>query len=352
MPHETMTPRERWLAVLRRAKPDRVPMDYWATPEAHALLCAHLGAQDDLALYRALHIDRPFTVSPRYVGPPIAQDADLFGVRYRWVDYGTGAYREAIHFPLAAYETVEAIAAEYRWPDPDWWTYDHLAEQIAPYRDYPIQGGGSEPFLIYKNLRGQEQAFIDLILHPEIVHYCLDKLFGLAYENTRRIFESIPDQVMISYVAEDMGSQESLLFSPAQIRAFLIPRMKRMIDLVHEAGAFAFYHSDGAVRPILPDMIAAGIDVLNPIQWRCRGMERKALKADFGAQVVFHGGVDNQQTLAFGSAEDVCQEVRDNLCILGEGGGYILAPCHNIQAVSPPANVVAMYETGYANGWL
>jgi len=98
-------------------------------------------------------------------------------------------------------------------------------------------------------------------------------------------------------------------------------------------------------------MIEAGIDVLNPIQWRCQGMEREGLKRDFGDQVIFHGGMDNQYTLAFGTVEEVRQEVADNLRILGEGGGYILAPCHNIQAVSPPENIVAMYETGYECGW-
>lgn len=351
MPHEAMTPRERWLAVLQRCQPDRLPMDYWATPEAHAKLMAHLGVEDDLALYRRLHIDKPFAVAPRYIGPPIPEDEDVFGIKYRWVGYGTGTYREAVGHPLARYQSVEEIEANYRWPSPDWWAYDDLPEQIAPYRDYPIQGGGSEPFLIYKNLRGQEQAFMDLILHPEIVHYCLDKLFDLAYQNTLRIFESIPGQVMISYVAEDMGSQQGLLFSPEQIRTFLLPRMKRMMELVHQAGAYVFFHSDGAVRRILPEMIAAGIDVLNPIQWRCRGMEREALKRDFGCYVVFHGGVDNQYTLAFGTVEDVRQEVIENIRILGEGGGYILAPCHNIQAISPPENIVAMYETGYAYGW-
>jgi uroporphyrinogen decarboxylase len=80
-------------------------------------------------------------------------------------------------------------------------------------------------------------------------------------------------------------------------------------------------------------------------------MERDALKKDFGDSLVFHGGVDNQQTLAFGSVEEVRREVLDNLRILGAGGGYILAPCHNIQAVSPPENVVAMYETAYEYGW-
>jgi len=157
--------------------------------------------------------------------------------------------------------------------------------------------------------------------------------------------------VMITYVAEDMGSQESLLFSPAQIHEFLIPRMKRVIDLAHEAGAYVFHHSDGAIRRIIPDMLDAGIDVLNPIQWRCKGMEREALKRDFGDRLIFHGAMDNQYTLPFGSVDEVRREVEDNLRILGAGGGYILAPCHNIQAVSPPENIVAMYETGYALGW-
>jgi len=351
MPKETMTPRERWLAVLKREKPDRVPMDYWTTEEARDKLLRHLGLHDEQAMLRRLHIDRPLTVSPRYVGPPIPDDRDVYGIQYRNADYGTGVYREVAVHPLAAYTSVEEIRANFTWPNPDWWDYSDLEEQIAGWEDYPIRGGGSEPFLTYKSLRGQEQAFMDLALNPEIVHYCLDQLFELAYQNTLRIYEAIPGQVMITYVAEDMGSQTSLLFSPAQIHEFLIPRMKRVIDLAHQAGAIVFHHSDGAVRRIIPDMIEAGIDVLNPIQWRCKGMEREGLKRDFGDQLIFHGGVDNQYTLAFGSVEEVRQEVIDNLRILGAGGGYILAPCHNIQAVSPAENIVAMYDTGYEYGW-
>lgn len=351
MPKETMTPRERWLAVLRRETPDRLPMDYWTTEEARNKLLKHLGVSDEMEMLKRLHIDRPFSVSPHYVGPSLPADEDVFGIKYRNIDYGTGTYREAIAYPLAEYATVEEIEANYRWPSFDWWDYSGLPQQIAGYEEYPIRGGGSEPFLIYKNLRGQEQAFMDLVLYPEIVHYCLDKLFELAYHNSLRIYEAIPGKVMISYVAEDMGSQEGLLFSPGQIREFLIPRMKRMIDLAHDVGAFVFYHSDGSVRKILPDMIEAGIDVLNPIQWRCKDMDREGLKRDFGDQVIFHGGVDNQYTLAFGSVEEVRQEVIDDLRILGAGGGYILAPCHNIQAVSPPENIVAMYEMGYEYGW-
>ena len=351
MPHETMTSRERWLAVLTRRTPDRVPMDYWATTEMSAKLVGALGCEDlDEALAR-LHVDRPLTVGPIYVGPSVPQGYDVFGLQYKEVDYGTGTYAECINAPLSAYETVEEIERHYTWPDPGWWDYSELPSQIEGREERPIRGGGSEPFLLYKKLRGEAQAFMDLVLYPEIVCYCLDQLFELAYQNTLRIYEQIPGQVMITYVAEDMGSQEGLMISPQQIHTFLLPRMQRIIDLAHEAGAFVFHHNDGAIRRILPDMIEAGIDVLNPVQWRTKGMDRAALKRDFGAQIVFHGAMDNQYTLPFGTVEEVQQEVVDNLQVLGSGGGYILAPCHNLQAITPVENVVAMYETAYELGW-
>ena len=128
-----------------------------------------------------------------------------------------------------------------------------------------------------------EQAFVDLVENPEIVHYCLDKLFGLAYDCAVRIYEAVPGQVDISYIAEDMGGQTDLMISVRHIREFLLPGMKRMIDLAHQAGAHAFHHNDGSCWRIIPDMIGLGIDLLNPLQWRCPGMERERLKKEFGA---------------------------------------------------------------------
>ena len=351
MPHESMSPRERWLAVLEHRKPDRVPMDYWATGEATAKLLKHLGCADTAALYERLHIDRIIGVGPKYVGPKPKEGEDIWGCRHRSVDYDTGVYGECVHNPLAQFNSVAEIEANYTWPIPDWWNYSEIPNQVSGWEKYPVRGGGSEPFLLYKSLRGQELGMMDLVLNSDMVHYCLDKLFGLAYDQTRRIYEAIPGKVTFSYVAEDLGSQESLLMSPAQIREFLLPRMKRMMDLVHSAGAYVFHHTDGAARAILPDLVEAGIDVLNPIQWRCKGMDREGLKRDFGDRLVFHGAVDNQYTLPFGTVAEVRQEVLDNLRILGAGGGYILAPCHNIQAVGPPENVVAMYETAFEHGW-
>ncbi len=350
MPKETMTPRERWLAVMTRQKPDRVPMDYWATREATEKLLKHLGCDFDEML-RRLHIDMPVTVGPRYVGPPPREGEDIWGVKHTVADYGTGTYSEAASAPLAQYNSVEEIEANYNWPKPDHWDYSGLPDQIKGQEHRPIRGGGSEPFLRYKVLRGEIQAFMDLVENPEIVHYCLDKLFELAYQETLRIFETIPGAVIITYVAEDLGAQEALMYSPGHIREYLLPRMKRMMELTKQHGSFVFHHTDGAARDITPDLIETGIEVLNPVQWRCKGMDREGLKRDFGDRLVFHGAMDNQYTLPFGTVEEVRKEVQDNYRILGKGGGYILCPCHNIQSVGPAENVVAMYEAGYEYGW-
>lgn len=348
--HETMTPKERWLAVLRRETPDRIPMDYWGTPEATEKVIAYLGVDDFRQMCERLHIDAPVSVDPSYIGPNFIKGYDYYGRGYQRVDYGSGAYDEVIDYPLAGFRSIGELEANYNWPSPDWFDFSVIPGQIKHKEHYPVHGGGSEPFYNYTMLRGQERAYLDMVEHPEFLQYCLEKIVDFDYEFTRRIFEQIPGQVTYTYVAEDLGSQENLLFSPRSIRKFFFPGMRRMIQLAQDAGVFAFTHSDGAIRKIIPDLIEMGTNILNPIQWRCKGMEREGLKRDFGNDLILHGGMDNQQTLAFGTVEDVRQEVIDNLEILGKGGGYILAPCHNIQPVSPPENIVTMYKIGYEYG--
>jgi uroporphyrinogen decarboxylase len=329
-------------------------MDYSGTEEANRKLMRHLGVGRLEEAFKVLRIDRPLVVGPEYRGPRLPPGTDQFGCRTEHIQYGTGDatgfYEECVFHPLARFESVEEIRRNYRWPSADWGDYSGLPRRVEGTEHLPLRGGGSEPFLTYKDLRGDEQAYVDLVEHPDIVEYCLDILFELAYQNTLRIYESIPGRILVTAVAEDLGSEQGLLISAPHINRFLIPRMRRIIDLAHEAGAFVLHHSDGAIRGILPDMIAAGIDILDPVQWRCAGMERRGLKRDFGARLVFHGGCDNQRTLAFGTTEDVRREVEENIQTLGAGGGYILGPCHNIQAVSPAENIVAMYRAGYEYG--
>jgi uroporphyrinogen decarboxylase len=383
-----MTPRQRWQAVLAHGQADRAPMDYWSTPEFSAKLVRHLGLSDkpeselvaDLkaplcdnnlkpaegfsclrSALSQLEVDFVVKLAPRYVGPELPPDTDEFGCRHREISYGTGTYDETVTSPLARFGSVAEIEANYQWPQPDWWDYSTIAEQARGWEHHPIRAGGSEPFLTYKELRGEVQAYIDLKRNPEIVHYCLDKLFGLAYENTRRMLEqlrpatpgsSLPPSafvlrtspLVLCYISEDLGSQQGLLIAPAHIREFLLPRMRRMVELARSHDAVVFHHDDGAIARILPDLIELGIQILNPVQWRTAGMDRAMLKSTWGNRVVFHGAMDNQRTLPFGTVEDIRAEVQENIRTLGAGGGYILAPCHNLQPITPVENVLALYD--------
>jgi len=349
-PGLTTTPRERWLATLARQPTDRVPTDYWATEEVTQRLLRELHCQDVFALYRKLHIDKLVAVGPRYTGP---SRRNLWGLEFVAQEYGDGmgVYHEVLMHPLAEAQTVAEIDA-YDWPNPDWFDYASLRAEIERHRDYPHQAGHYEPFLLYCQLRGLERAMLDLVECPELVDATLQHIFDFHYTHNARMFEAAGDLIDVTIVAEDLGSQESLLMSEATVDRFLKPRMRAMIELAHQHGIKVFHHSDGAIRPLIPGMIAIGIDILNPIQWRCRGMDRAELKRQFGQQVIFHGAMDNQQTIPFGSPEDVRREVIENLQILGAGGGYILAPCHNIQPITPTENILTLYETAYHEGRL
>jgi uroporphyrinogen decarboxylase len=115
--------------------------------------------------------------------------------------------------------------------------------------------------------------------------------------------------------------------------------------MAHNAGMKVFLHCDGSSRKIIPDFIDLGIDILNPIQPQCAGMNPEELKRTFGDRLCFHGAVDTQTTLPFGAREEVISEVRERIRVMGKGGGYILAPVHTVEADVPMENLLAVYET-------
>ena len=343
----TMTPRQRYLAVFDGGEPDRLVTDYWATPELHARLKRALGCDSDEALWCKLAIDRPRFFAPVHRHGECHRcdpEADIWGVRHQHVDYGTGSYDEIAHCPLAQAQTVEDVHA-HPWPSPDDFDYDVVARALDADDAHRIrQGGWYEPFLRYCAMRGMEQAFEDLLLNPEIADAALGRIFEFHYEHIRRIFEIAQGGIDMMYLAEDLGGQTGPLMSLATYRRFLMPNQQRMAGLAHEHGVRVFYHTDGGARPFLEDLVDhVGIDMLNPIQWRCPGMERESLVRDFAGRVAFHGAMDNQHTLPFGSTDDVVAELRENLAIFGRSR-WICAPCHNIQPVTPVDNVVALYR--------
>lgn len=349
----SMTPRQRVLALLSREKPDRIPTDYWATGEVTQRLIKDLRCADYKGLCERLHIDGLHHIgAPRTVQHhPDDPQADIWGVRYRTISYGTGVYGEFANHPLEGVTTVEEVHA-FKWPSPDehdWEQFKKQVEQINFHR--AVRCGHYEPFLLYCAMRGMERAMMDLLIAPQIAEAILDHLFDYHHAVNERMWDIARGKVDLTYVAEDLGSQHGLLIGLEQIRRFILPRQKKMADLARSCGIGIFYHTDGAARAVIPDLIkVTGIDILNPIQWRCCGMEREGLVRDFGDKVIFHGAMDNQQTLAFGSPDDVRREVLDNIRIFAPPARWICAPCHNIQAVSPTENIVALYETIWENG--
>lgn len=335
---------------MRGERPDRVPCDYWGTGEITDRLKKDLVCGSDRELWEGLGVDKLVQLVPTH---PRATEStwhlqsffSVWHIGTRKIPYadGLGYYEEAVEHPLGSAASVRDVE-RFDWPDPCEWDVSGLRAQCEEWRDYPLLAGGCEMFYLYCRLRGMEQALEDLISEPAIAEAILERIAAFDLALTRRILDAVGDSLLFSYVAEDLGTQDSLIMSPRLFRKFLKPHMARMIDLVHSYGVKVFHHDDGAMRPLLPELIDIGIDVLNPVQWRCRGMERECLARDFGDRVVFHGAVDNQHTLPYGSAADVRNEVRENIRIFADTRGYIAGPCHNLQANTPTANVVAMYD--------
>jgi uroporphyrinogen decarboxylase len=357
--HETftaapVTPKERWRSIFAGERPDRIPTDYWATDEVTARLCRDLGCRNTEELYTRLRIDGLVTIDPprRDTHNPGDPAADLWGLRRRLIDYGGGAYDEFDNHPLAHMGSIGELDA-YPWPSADDHDFDAFRNMLAHAPEHRmIRSGNFEPFLLYCALRGLEQAMMDLVAEPEFVTAALGHMFRYYFDLAERTFEAGKGRIGVTYIAEDLGGQTALLMSLGQIRKFFLPNQKKMADLARSHGIHIFYHTDGAVRTVIPDLLdVTGIELLNPIQWRCPGMDREGLVRDFGDRLIFHGAMDNQHTLPFGSPGDVKKEVLENIEIFRHAR-WVCAPCHNLQPVTPTENIVAMYETIHAYGAL
>ncbi len=347
-----MNSRERMLAAIDRKPMDRVPTDIWAVPEIREKLTRRFG--EDYS--EALHIDGFAGAGAEYVGPDLpavgeGQRTDHWGILHERVRYDTGEYYEISRHPLAEAESIDDLEA-YAWPEADWFDCSQMADAARKgRRSQAVMCGYMAPLTYHMYLRGLEACLTDPLLRGEFTHHLLGRLCDFMYDHHRRMFQACEGLIDVTQVTDDYGMQTGPLMGLETFRGFYRPHLQRFIDLAREFGVRVFHHDDGAIRDFLPDMAEMGIDVLNPIQWRCPGMEIEALKRDFGDSMCFHGGIDNQQTLPFGSAADVRAEVRRCIDVLAaDGTGYVVAPCHNIQANTPVENILAMYDEAHEYG--
>lgn len=380
--------RQRVKITLAHTEPDRTPVDFLATPEIWEQLIRHFSLDkiEDSTEYLfnptweeildILDVDCRVMSYDQFCSPPdtilttgstidwwnsfgrstparmwrqIHPDrtlSDIWGRRFKAIQTPTGHFEELAQFPLANAQTIDDLKC-FNWPQPDWWDFSpipHEFQKMDAKTERHIRFRIGSVFEIAWQLRGMEQFLIDLVTQPEIPLYIMDRLSDVYAENTNRVLELGRGRFDMVYLYDDLASQNNLLVSVNMWRNTIRPRQAKITEIAKKWNIPVMYHTDGAAYKIIPELIDMGVDVLNPVQPGVKGMEFDRLKAEFGDRLSFHGGIDIVKTLPFGNEVDVRKEVEENIRVLGKNGGYILASSHHIQAGTPLANILAMYE--------
>ena len=390
-----MTSRERVLTTLDHREPDRAPWDFWAGAEVGERLRKHFACDTQEELLVALGVDLRYVRGPSYVGQEFRtyEDGtveDLWGVRretkhithgpYRW------KYKHVRVSPLADAESPDDIEAYGYWPSSDWWDYSSIAGDCEAARwdrqlacPGPVSGRGchrrpddgprdaSPPFAVVNAgdrldrtaqlkpmmyLRGMEQTYLDLAWNPEIVDAIVGRIRGYFLEYNRRVFEAahgarrdcLAHGIEIFMMGDDFGTQGGPMMSPDTWRRFFKEGFRQYIELAHRHGMTVMHHTCGSVVELIPDFIECGLDILQSLQPRAKGMDLAELKREFGRDLCFHGGVDIQQTLPAGTRDEIREMVRRLMDAGKPGGGFIISTAHNIPPETPTANVLALYD--------
>lgn len=360
--------RERFALTMAHRPVDRPPMDLGSTdmtgieggPRALApalgLGLDRLSPEErDEAVLRALDTDirgvggilAPASPLQRRISE--TRFADAWGIEYEW----NGHHYEMTGHPLAG-ATIPDLE-RYPWPRPE--AIDPAQIEALRRRarflfeETPYVVCGRHPVFGVFELGCWMCGFDDFLWRlagdPEFVH----RFFAIVLAYQKRVqeiyFGALGPWLHFTTSGDDFGTQTGPFLSPAMFRDLILPYFaERVRHLRRFTGAHFFHHTCGAVFPLIPDLIAAGVEILNPIQPRAAQMEPARLKAAFGDRLVFYGGVDTQDLLPQGPPERVAAETRDLVRVLGRNGGYILSAAHCIQEDVPPANVVAMYRAG------
>lgn len=382
-----MNSRERIQTTLNHQEPDRVPYDLAGTTVTAITRNAYLRAMRYRGLSEEIGDDEvdpiqqiitPCNVNLLYlksdtrrlgakritdyqhtkrVEGNITEVTDFYGCNWRY-EQGHDIYFHMIDAPLEKAETLSESL--HLLPRPDWDNYTtilrkDLEQQISTVGNYCGIADRNVAGLTENSLRirGYENWFMDTMLDP----FGVEALFDIIVEDKLRYWDAVIDwaietgneqKITVISECDDLGSQASTIIDPDTLRQMVIPRFKTIFTHVKKRlpHVKTFMHSCGAIREILPDLIDAGLDILNPVQFTAAGMDLKELKRDFGDVLTFWGGgVDTQSTLNNGSPQKVADEVKRIIDILAPGGGFVFAPVHNVQDDVSPENFWAMWDT-------
>lgn len=212
---------------------------------------------------------------------------------------------------------------------------------------YGLAGADATGLKAPKGIRSPEYWSMALCLCPEHMESIFARQTEVAIENLRRFAEAVGDSVdVVMTCGADFGTQRGTYISPSLFQKLYVPYYKRMNDWIHENTHWkVLKHSCGAIAPLMPLMIEAGFDCMNPVQCSAEGMDPRFLKDTFGEQIVFWGGgVDTQQVLPFGTPEEVRRQALERCEIFAPGGGFVFNTIHNIQSGTPVENMIALFD--------
>lgn len=344
MTTKVMTPKQRVHAALRREPVDRVPISMWFHPDTAKRLSGLLEIPREW-VDEAMGNDIKMTwVNNNYAMEGIIHEHDGESHTDDWGIQWTkdGPFNQISRFPLAGVSPEEVRS--YRFPRE---RQEALLAQMNPLverrGDYFI-GCDVSPcvFEMYWRLRGMDDTLLEMADEPELT----DEMFGKCADFAIELAEKACDRFNLDLVwtGDDVASQQSLMMSPAMWREMIKPHLARVMAVGKRRQLWVAYHCCGALRPIIGDLIEIGLDVLNPVQCNCTGMNAAELKREFGKNLAFMGGVDTQGLLPRGTVAEVRQATRHLLDIMtADGGGYILAASHTIPPETPFDNIFAMY---------
>ncbi|MFC1461555.1 uroporphyrinogen decarboxylase family protein [Verrucomicrobiota bacterium] len=349
-----MTSYERVLSAVRHERGDRLPIDYSATPESRAQLKTYLGIEDDEALRKRLGCDMRL-VQGRFVGPDdmvggagvAAYGKDFLGIVWKPVKNEFATYNEIEFHPLGHVTTVREVE-EYSWPSVDWFDYSTLSKDIDRINcderyciGFFVGGSFETPWY----MRGMSRFLMDLVESPDIAEAISQRATEFYKQRALRAIEEANGKIDLVYSGGDIGTQRGMMISPDLWRKHIKPYSTQLIRTFNDMGLITMYHSCGSIVPVIDDLIEMGLDILDPIQPKAEGMDPVSLKKRFGDRLVFHGAIDEQQLLPYGTVEDVRTEVARLMKELGGDGAFIVCPSHAIQPDTSPENIMALYDT-------
>jgi len=350
-----MNSKERVLNAINHKESDRIPITFDAEIQVYNALYDHLRLDTKEDLFDRLHVDTWMILPGNFVYPGKENNkkekTSIWGYKAAVTEYPGGTYDETFFNPLAGKDEIAAIKA-HQWPSPDILDFSHFPQEARLHSDRAIIGVFTwGPFFISSFVRGMENLMMDFAMRREYVDYLFKTIEEISYAALTRMLESHGDGIDIIYMADDYCSKDGPLFSPEDFQEFVVPYLSKFADIIHKHNKKFLLHVCGAVRPLLPMIIDAGVDLLEPLQINVAGMDPYNLKKDFGKDICFYGGVDIQQLLNKGTPQKVSDEVKRLIDILYKDGGYIIGPGHTyIQVDCPLENIITMYDTAFSYG--